>query len=312
MNTLTQYRYTLDRSSRKYNCPQCREKRFTKVIDNETKEYLPDHVGRCDRENRCGYNYTWAQFIKEGSMINKPFLDITPVEEKPIEYIPLELVEQSIGYYDKNNLVIFLKQLFSHDIGVHLCKEYVIGTSKHWPGANIYWQIDEQGQARQAKIMLYNPSTGKRVKDCSKLYGRYLPGINKDINLEQCFFGQHLLAEYPDKPVCVVESEKTALIASIYLPDNVWIATGAGLGGCKWREYSVYKVLKGRTVTFFPDYGYANKQTGLTCYSEWCERVERIREVLPGQIRVSDLLEKRLKDKERNDEDIADLLLNHW
>ena len=42
--------------------------------------------------------------------------------------------------------------------------------------------------------------------------------IELDINeLKQCFFGEHLLRE-KTMPVAIVESEKTAIISSVYLP----------------------------------------------------------------------------------------------
>lgn len=37
--------------------------------------------------------------------------------------------------------------------------------------------------------------------------------------MKQCLFGEHLLLQYPTKPVAIVESEKSALIASHFMPD---------------------------------------------------------------------------------------------
>lgn len=53
---MNNYRYKLDKSSKKHNCPQCGKKRFVKYIDEETGQYLPDHYGRCDREDECNYH----------------------------------------------------------------------------------------------------------------------------------------------------------------------------------------------------------------------------------------------------------------
>jgi hypothetical protein len=330
MNTATVYRYNLDRSSKKYTCPGCKQKRLVRVVDTETAELLPEHVGRCDRENGCGYNYTWNQYLKEQGNALAPFIDVKTVEVKPIEFIPLKYLTRSLSHYQCNNLYLFLETLFTERVAVDLCKRYLIGTSKLWKGATVYPQIDEEGRLRQLKIMLYNPETGKRVKAgetverydkkqsryltevtedaCSKIYGKFLGEDTKGLNLEQTFFGHHLLREYPAKDVCIVESEKTALICSVYMPSAVWLATG-GASGCRWKEYAVYNALRDRKVIFFPDYGYFNKKTGKTCYQEWSERVERIKEVLPCRMLVSDVLEKGLAHLERRDEDFADLLL---
>jgi len=331
MQAAIQYRYNLDKSSKKFKCPQCGQKRFVRVIDTETMDYLPDHVGRCDRESSCGYEYKWSEWLKEQGDKSQPFIEVKPVEApKPVDFLPFEYLQQTVRLYERNYLFLFFCSLFKKEVALSVFKQYLIGTSNYWKGATLYWQVDEEERLRQCKIMLYNPETGKRVKegagvkrfdrksktyipetaldDCSKIYGKYLSEATKAMNLEQCFFGQHLLTEYPDKEVCIVESEKTALICSVYLPNYIWLATG-GASGCKWREYNVYKVLKGRSVTFFPDYGFFNKKTEKTCYQEWCERVERIKDVIPGKIRVSNLIETRLANLERKDQDLADLLI---
>ena len=51
----TQHQYILDKSSKKYHCPQCNKKTFVLYIDTLTNEYLPEQYGRCDRESKCNY-----------------------------------------------------------------------------------------------------------------------------------------------------------------------------------------------------------------------------------------------------------------
>ena len=312
MNTITTYRYSYDPSSKKGICCNCGKKRFVYTIDNETKEYLPDHVGRCDRENGCGYEYTWKQWLNESGLIHnyKPIKKIEPIQE--IDFIPKEYLTRSIDqkYYNQNYLLLYLKEIFKDEIVNFLGSEYLIGTSSsRWKGATAFWQVDEENNVRQCKIIPYHFGLGKRVKDlgCDFPIKRLLNSAN---NLEQCFFGQHLLSKYPTKPVCIVESEKTAIIASVYMPEFVWLATG-GAQGCKWTEYSVYKVLKGRSVTFFPDYGFINKKSGQTCFQGWTGKVDRIREVMPGaKYKVSEVLEKLFEGENRHDKDLADILIN--
>jgi hypothetical protein len=43
-------------------------------------------------------------------------------------------------------------------------------------------------------------------------------------------FGLHLINEDYQKEIAIVESEKTAIIMSIFLPDFIWIITGSKSG----------------------------------------------------------------------------------
>ena len=56
-------------------------------------------------------------------------------------------------------------------------------------------------------------------------------------------------------PVAIVESEKTAIIASMFFPDAVWLATG-GLNNL--REETT-RCLMGRRIFLFPDLGAEEK-----------------------------------------------------
>ena len=45
-----------------------------------------------------------------------------------------------------------------------------------------------------------------------------------DFNYRQCFFGLHLVDG--EKPVALCESEKTAVMMSVFMPEYTWIASG--------------------------------------------------------------------------------------
>lgn len=49
------FRYELDRSSKKFVCPACNKKRFVRFVDRENGNYLDGDYGRCDRSDNCGY-----------------------------------------------------------------------------------------------------------------------------------------------------------------------------------------------------------------------------------------------------------------
>ena len=103
--------------------------------------------------------------------------------------------------------------------------------------------------------MQYNPHTGKRIKSGSGAIDWVHAKLKKsgvlsdDWELSQCLFGEHLLGLRPNDTVCLVESEKSAIIGSAVIPDYIWLATG-GKGNLK---SDTCECLKGRNVILYPD-----------------------------------------------------------
>ena len=113
----------------------------------------------------------------------------------------------------------------------------------------------------------------------------------------QCFFGEHLLPGDNSKPVAIVESEKSALIASSYLPQYLWIASG-GKNGC-FRDENL-SVLSGRNVVLFPDLGATD---------DWSARISAM-ERMGITVKLFDYLEKNATlEQRKNGFDLADFLL---
>jgi hypothetical protein len=79
--------------------------------------------------------------------------------------------------------------------------------------------------------MRFDRLTGKRRKgqfDTSSIVRQL--DLKDDFEYSQIFFGEHLLRQYPNWPIAIVESEKTALVASLckgVFPDLVWLASGS-------------------------------------------------------------------------------------
>jgi len=48
---MNEYRYILDKSSKKFICPVCNKKKLVRFIDTETNGYLIGDFGRCDDEH---------------------------------------------------------------------------------------------------------------------------------------------------------------------------------------------------------------------------------------------------------------------
>ncbi len=217
-----------------------------------------------------------------------------PPEPQP-SFFPKAAMLATLKAYRQNNFAKFLNSRFGADATSEVIARYFVGTSKYFPGGNIFWQIDFEGRVRGGKIMAYNPSTGKRDRDKSPTWAHKAAKI-QDFVLGQCFFGEHLLSKRPTAPVCIVESEKTAILASIYLPGSVWVACG----GKDQLSQKKCAVLIGRTVTLWPDAG---------AYQLWMDRARELNKA-GYSVRVSNLIETLATDAERaNGFDLADYLL---
>lgn len=304
------YRYILEPYkgiATRHTCPACEQKRcFSLYIDTENKVSFPNHVGRCDREEKCGYHFTPKQYFEENPERRESFSDyqpttqrnLPPVKEKEPSYIDSRLVESSLSCYPKNKLFQYLSSQLGEDETMKLMMKYKVGSAKHWDGATVFWQMDIAGRVRTGKVMLYDPKTGKRIKHPYN-YITWVHSLLKqeNFNLKQCFFGEHLLASKSDQPIAIVESEKTTLISSFYMPQFQWIATG-GKHGCFNDENLL--VLKGRKTILFPDLG---------AWDDWQVKADKMKS-LNIEVEIFDFLEKRATPEQRKEGyDIADFLL---
>ena len=114
--------------------------------------------------------------------------------------------------------------------------------------------------------------------------------------MKQCLFGEHLLRDKV-KPIAIVESEKTAIIASAYIPNFTWLASGSLYN----LNAEICSVLEGRRVILFPD---------LNCFQKWDEKAKALEHI--ASFTVSDLLESKASSLERNQGlDLADYLVQY-
>ena len=318
---MTEYRFHLQkyRPGSKTVCPECGRKAcFTRYIDEAGEISFPDSVGMCDHINSCGYHYTPKEYFRDNPAVKERLngqerFGGTPIaarpparalpEQKPrISFLPSDWVEQSMRRYDINPLYRYFTKVTGKEDADRLFRLYRVGTSRMWGGATVFWQIDAKGNVRAGKIMGYDAATGHRIKEPFSQVN-WVHSVRKvpDFRMKQCLFGEHLLSDTSaaifSKPVAIVESEKTALIADHFIPDFTWLATG-GMHGCFNRE--TIQVLRGREVILFPD---------LKATDEWRQRLPMLESVC-RRATCSDLLEKMATDEQRSQGlDIADFLL---
>ncbi len=99
-----------------------------------------------------------------------------------------------------------------------------------------------------------------------------------------------LLKDDPQKIVAIVESEKTAAIASFYHPDYIWLAAGS-LDGLTVERC---KPLKGRRVILYPD---------INGYTRWNQKANELNlRMLGTNFSTSDYLMRTATPQHRKKE----------
>ena len=297
------YRYQLEskrltgRQPRKIACPQCgKQKCLVRYVDTKNNfKYVADTVGKCDHQHSCGYHYTPADYYRDNQWavpcVAIPSQHATPAPLPPFQPIDMQYVTRShspqstFWQWFVNHLAQRLN-LPAEDVR-RVYDDYLPGATHQ--SDVIFWQIDQQGRVHGGHIMQYH-ADGHR--------GGYqgwthVPLIRQGVlplnwQLYQCLYGQHLLARYPDRHVCLVESEKTALIMAAHQPQHLWLAT-AGSGGLSAERLLC---LRGRRVTLFPDSG---------CYQKWARQMQLTTGILYN-------ISPRLECYQPNT-DLADLVL---
>jgi hypothetical protein len=217
------------------------------------------------------------------SFINKVNTEAPKEPPKP-SFHSFELQDRLINKYKSDltfdNLTTFLLDNFTfNEVDKAVSDYYLIGTNYCWKQSTIFWQIDEKKQIKGAKIMQYNANTGKRIKEPYNHINWLHKAIEEpDFNLCQCLFGLHLINEDYQKSIAIVESEKTAIIMSIFLPDFIWLATGSK-GNFK---FELLEPLKKRNCFAFPDNGE---------FTNWNNKANELKNKF-FKIEVSNLLEQ--------------------
>ena len=316
------YRYVLQRyagQQTRHKCPQCgKPKKFTRYIDQTTGEYLNERVGRCDRQDTCGYHYKPKEFfndrsgLSQGDNVRNSYNLrrhlANPVDQHMFVHSRDE-VKHFRRFSDQNNLSEYYRPIIGEKLWDGVMKRYAMGTIPDGPlrGASIFWQVDRDGRIRAGKIMQYDPETGKRVKNGKSFSWMHIfnkEGSASEIGLQQCLFGEHQLKDSPiDQIIAVVESEKTALLATASIPEYCWMAVGSS-GQFKMNSLTP---LTGRKVMAFPDLS----QDGIV-FRKWKDVAQQCG-ALFNSIGVSDILERRATDDQRTAGlDIADyFFINH-
>lgn len=230
---------------RKGTCPKCEKTRVFVYYKNLDKDL---NFGRCDRQNHCGYH-------------NKPNHELLKDQNIDFDsYLPKQEMIKATAYPNDKDLSV-LKDLSSvfHDF----CRSQLKITNEHLQKWNVgtcdnkykntVFGYKSKKQFLNLKTIAYQLT--QDGKDCkrNKKSNPYYMKAEQGVGYKRCLYGEHLLS---NNVVCLVESEKTAVIASFIYPQFDFLATG-GSSGIKLEQM---EKIKRKTVNYLADNDLAGKE----------------------------------------------------
>ena len=336
MATNMNYRYKLDPGSTKFTCPGCGQRRFVRYIDTEINDYLSEKYGRCDREINCGYHrhpYSKELGYRSGRYCKTIRNTLKPKPCNPLYPIPIEVLQDTLQYYQKNqfvqNLLHNVLYPFNKEDIEMVIAQYYVGTIDRGAGrrrgtmrgyVTTFPFIDYHNNLRAIQAKQFDPRnhtywTGfvhSIIESKCVRHGHPIPEwISRYKDNESkvsCLFGEHLLSKYPYNPVALVEAPKTAIIGTLYFGfpqeahNMLWLATGS-LG---YLTYERCRRLAGRDVYLFPDLSLDG-----IAYRKWNKCAFELKNKLSGtRCTMSNLLEGSANEQDRfSGYDLADYLI---
>jgi hypothetical protein len=316
-----EYRYTLEKGSKKFLCPKCGRKRYVRYRDNTDGNYLPIEFGKCDRVESCTYD---KSPYKEGYKSNEAYVSLPDKIKTKESFIPNSILEQALTGYKEN---LFVKNLSAYPVNEvsEVCSLYGLGTilNGYRKGGCCFPFIDKEGKIRAIQVKGFDDKQHTTYTDylhsiIDKFYqGRknvtyplWLKEYLKNDKYITCLFGEHLLTKFSENPVFLVEAPKTAVYGMLHfgIPINkegyIWLA----VYNLSSITYQKCKVLEGRTVVLIPDLSLDKK-----AYKLWYAKAQEFQERLANTtFVVSDYLENiGSSDEIDKGADLADFLIKN-
>ncbi|WP_139956048.1 DUF6371 domain-containing protein [Flavicella sediminum] len=181
---------------------------------------------------------SFQEYVNEDYSISLESLPQEKLQpEKKERFIEPNDIEK---YYNSNptdNLTKFLLMQYDTKLVREAIQKYHLKSTKD--GGTVFFYVNKEYKFQKNKISYYT-NNGKRTSVFK------VPFKNED-GYYACLFGEHLLNE--DKPINLVESEKTALVCSMVFPNYNWLSYG-GINGLTDAKM---KVLSGERILIIPD-----------------------------------------------------------
>lgn len=341
------FRFSLEKGSQKFRCPECNQKRFVRYIDTQTNSYLPEQYGRCDRESKCGYHLNpYKDGYNQNSNRMKEIVIVNKVNkvnqfknnnfqdkgenESPV-FVPFDVLKETLhpeGYL-RNVFIQNLLKNISYPFKVSDVEKvialYYLGTitSGYRAGAISFPFINKEGNVCAIQVKQFDETNHTIATDkldkiiLNDLQRKQLPipdWLRKYIDYGDtngyfnCLFGEHLLKRFPNNPVGLVEAPKTAVYCSLYFGIPKNPQDIIWLAVYNKSSFSFEK-LKVLAGKRIITFPDASKE-GNT-FNEWRKKADEIERALPGTVfHFSELLERHANEKDKyGGKDLADYLI---
>ena len=216
--------HKLEKKGKKGTCRHCNHTGVWRYFDG----YHGDSsFGRCERVNNCPTggkvffpNEPAPEFVKnEVPEVAKEIIYLDEAKASPI----IEQQKSLLHLYLIEGKRVSAEHLKLWNVGSEFDEKY-----KQSKPVFFFKNAEQKFVNRKSGWYLDN---GKRDKSSDRKGFFSLPQPKDETKkYALCLFGEHLLSADKSKPVIVVESEKTALIASFHYPEFDWVSCGSSNG----------------------------------------------------------------------------------
>lgn len=214
----------------------------------------------------------------------------TNVQKEPPVFVEQNIVDCRMTTRERTKLFRFVCRYFPTDEVRQVFADYRTGGFFYDWSAFPY--INAEGNCIDIHYQAYD-NDGHRQKAGGQTWELFRQK-QKDRRGPWCMFGEHLINARPDAPIGIVESEKTALVASLFMPEYVWLAT-CGLARLKAETCAA---VRERNCYLFPD------ADGVQAWTKQAEKMKA--EGFENLIIAADFV---LRYAEQPKDDLADIIL---
>lgn len=228
-----------------------------------------------------------------------------PLPPSPLSPLPSNLVTQSLSVNSGFCKSIVSSGYLTEQQLHHAAQRYRLGASHD--GSVIFWEIDDQNRVHNGKLMHYLPDCHRDKSRSPTWMAAELKKsgtLPPDFENPHCLFGLHLTSDisHQTSTVCIVESEKTAVICSELYSSALWLSCG----GLQMFKPQLLEPLVQHRIIIFPDTD--EKGEAFRLWSEIVLQAQRLYK-FRYPLRVSPLLELQAsEDQKKRKIDIVDFL----